>query len=63
MEARLSLHRYKTALMFNALFLAALLGGNAIAQSFGWMPCSELTRSMRTRASRAGRKLITLFDK
>jgi hypothetical protein len=62
MEARLIVRKYSLLIVFNSVLMAALMSGNTLAQSFGLTPSKELVRRLRTRSSRAGRKIETLFQ-
>lgn len=61
MEARLIARKYGVLIIFNALLLSGLMTANTLAQSWGLTPSKELVRRLRTRSSRAGRKIETLF--
>jgi len=50
--------RYKTVIVFNAFFMAGLLGANPIAQAFGWVQCTEMVRNLRARSSRRVREIF-----
>ena len=61
MEARLIARKYGVLIIFNALLMCTLMTANTLAQSWGLTPSKELVRRLRTRSSRAGRKIESLF--
>jgi len=62
MEARLILRKYSVLIIFNALLMSGLMTANTLAQSWGLTPSKELVRRLRTRSSRSGRRIETLFQ-
>jgi hypothetical protein len=58
MEARLILRKNKLAIVFSTCLMAGLLSGNVIAQSWGWLPSSELVRNVRARTAKRVRELF-----